>query len=330
MSPRPLIVLFATGGTISSLTSQDAAQGYAPALAGEDLLSRIPGHADIARVEVTDFSRVVSQDLTLDMVIGLCRQVNRTLSRPDVAGVVITHGTGTLEDTCFLADLFVRGDKPVVGTGAMFNASWPEWDGRRNILDALAAAASPESRGKGVLVCMNGEVHAARDVVKMHASSPAAFVSPGTGPLGCVDDGRVIYYRAPTRRHTFPSEAIEPEVELIKVAQGSSDRLFRAALHLGVRGVVIEGLGGRGTIPGWFFPAIREALTQGVPVVLCTRSPVGRVAFTVSASMVELGEMGVIPGGDLPAHKARLLLMAALAHTRKVEAIRSIFATVAP
>lgn len=326
----PTIALFATGGTIASLTPEDAAQGYAPALRAEELLGRIPGHEKIARVEITDFSRVVSQDLTLDMVVDLCRQVNRALTRPDVAGVVVTHGTGTLEDTCFLADLFVRGEKPVVGTGAMFNASWPEWDGRRNILNALAAAASPDSRGKGVLVCMNGELHAARDVVKMHASSPAAFASPGTGPLGCVDDGQVIYYRAPTRRHTFPSEAINLEVELIKVAQGSTDRLFRAALRLGARGVVIEGLGGRGTIPSWFFPAIREARTQGVPVVLCTRSPVGRVALTVSASMVELGALGLIPGGDLPAHKARLLLMAALAHTREEQAIRSIFATVAP
>lgn len=326
----PLVTLFATGGTIASRMPDDPARGYAPALTAGDLLARIPAHAAIARVEVADFSAIVSQDMTPGMVVDLCRRVNRALARSEVTGVVITHGTGTLEDTCFLADLLVRGDKPVVGTGAMFNASWPEWDGRRNIQDSLAATAAPDSRGKGVIVCMNGELHAARDVVKMHASSPAAFMSPGTGPLGCVDDGQVIYYRSPARRYTFPAEAIEPRVEVVKVVQGSDDRLFRAALKLGAQGVVLEGLGGRGTIPSWFLPAVREARSDGVPVVLCTRSPIGRVAFTVSANMVELGEIGVIAGGDLPSHKARLLLMAALAYTRDEDTIRAIFAAVAP
>jgi len=325
----PVVCLFATGGTIASTTA-DGGRGYRPALRADELLNRIPEHSQITRLEIIDFSRVASEDLTPTMALELCGQVNIAMRRAEVAAAVVTHGTGTLEDTCFLADLFIRGDKPFIGTGAMFSASASNWDGGRNLLDSLLAAVAPASRGKGVLLCMNGELHAARDAVKMHASSPSAFESPGSGPIGCVDDGQVVYYRSPTRRYAFPSESIDLRVEVVKIVQGSEDRLLRAALALGIRGLVIEGLGGRGTVPAWLIPAIREARAQGVVVVLCTRSPRGRVAFTTSARMVELGDIGVISGGDLPAHKARLLLMAALAQTSDENSVRTIFSNVAP
>ncbi|MBI4279548.1 MAG: asparaginase [Armatimonadetes bacterium] len=326
----PTVVLFATGGTIASLLPEDPARGYAPALRGEEVLRRIPGHRDVARIELVDLSLVRGGNMTPQVAADLCRQVNAALRRPEVTGAVISHGTTTLEDTCFLADLLVRGDKPVIGTGAMYHASWPEWDGRRNLLNSLRAATSPESRQKGVMVCMNGELHAARDVTKDHASSPAAFVSPGSGPLGCVDGGEVIYYRSPACRYTFPTEDIVGPVDVIKVVQGADDRLVRASVASGARGLVLEGLPGYGALPSDLLPAIRETHDRGVPVVISTRSPLGRVSLTASAAMVELGEAGVIPAGDLPSHKARLLLMVALAHARGEDEIRAAFRTVAP
>ena len=326
----PTVVLFATGGTISSLEADSAPRVYAPALAGGGLLERVRGYAQIANVEVVDYTSIGSNDMTPAMVLDLCRRVRTTLARSDVTGVVITHGTATLEDTCFLADILLESEKPVIGTGAMYSASSPEWDGRRNILDSLTAAVAPVARGKGVMVCMNGELHAARDVLKMHASSPAAFVSPGTGPLGVVDEGKVILYRSPSARHAFSVESLEARVEVIKVTQGSDVRVLHAMLGLGIHGLVLEGLPGRGALPSSFRPLIRDARENAVPVVLCTRSPTGRVTFAGPIDMVELGETGVIPGGDLPAHKARLLLMVALAQTRNEDRIRSIFAAVAP
>lgn len=321
----PYVVLLATGGTISSLKDESRQYGYASALSGTNILERVPGYQSVATVDVVDFSRIPSQDMTVDMVLELCRKVAAVLANPDVDGVLVTHGTGTLEDTCFLLDLFLSGGKPVVATGAMYDASRPEWDGRRNILDSLHAIASPEARGKGVLVCMNGELHAARDVTKLHPSSVSAFSSPSLGPLGVVEDRKVVFFRSPLRRYVFSDIRLVQEVAVVKVVQGSDDRPFRAALDLGARGVVIEGFGGTGAIPSWYLLTIGDAQRREVPIVLCARGPVGRVSLADSGSRIALREAGVISGGDLPSHKARLLLMAALAHSTDPGGIRAVF-----
>jgi len=324
----PLVALFTTGGTIASLKLDDG-KGYRARISGDDLLERIPEYRSIARVEVTDFSCVPSQDLTVDEVFRLCSLVNSTLGRSDVAGAVITHGTATLEDTCFLMDLMSRNDKPIIGTGSVHPASSNEWDGRRNIRDALVAAASPEARGKGVMICLGGELHTARDAVKVR-DSVVAFASPGKGALGLVDGDRVMFYRSCSPRWTTPLNSIDPRVMVLKVTLGADERLFRIALDTDVRGIVLEGFGGGGVIPSWFLPVVENARERGVPVVLCSRSPGQRVSFAGSAGREALAEAGVISGGDLPSHKARILLMVGLALTSRLEKIREIFSQVAP
>jgi L-asparaginase len=235
-----------------------------------------------------------------------------------------------MEEVAYLCDLTLQSEKPVVFTGATYNASDPGSDGPHNIVDAIRVAAAPEARNRGVLVCFAGEIYAARDVVKLHKYSPAAFTSP-LGPLGVVDAGGVTFYRAPTGRATFPFPRLPlPRVEVIKAVMDMDDLLLRAALDAGAA-IVLVGFPGSGGIPPALLPPIREALARRTPIVLTSRSPYGRViplAAGESGPKV-LEQMGVIMGGDLPPAKARLLLAIALGNGQNLEEIRSLFERVA-
>jgi L-asparaginase len=173
---KPKVVLLSTGGTIAS--RYDPAQDrVVPSRSGEDLLAMLPDLAEVASVEVEDFASVPSFDMSIGFVHRMAIRVNQVLARPDVCGVVVTHGTDTMEETCYLTDLLLEGDKPAVFTGAQRPHDDPRGDGPRNILNSIRAAVAPTARGLGAVLCFNDRIHAARDVTKLQTSAFETFQS---------------------------------------------------------------------------------------------------------------------------------------------------------
>src|SRR5215468_8310219 len=194
---KPKVVLLATGGTIASRYDPVLKRTVASARA-EDLLQSLPQVAEVARIEIENFATMPSFDMSVQFAFGLAMHINELLARSEVQGVVVTHGTDTMEETSYLADLLLQSEMPAVFTGAQRAADDPHSDGPPNLLNAVRVAASAESRGLGALVCFNGAIHAARDVTKMHASAVETFQSYERGALGEVDGSAVIVYRRPT------------------------------------------------------------------------------------------------------------------------------------
>src|SRR5579864_3586205 len=199
----PSIGVLSTGGTIAS--RQDPAKGgYVPALSGEDLVAAVPAIKKIAQIQVEQISNIPSPDMTPEIWLRLAGRINELLARPEIAGVVVTHGTDTLEETAYFLDLTIISSKPVILVGAQRPASDPDSDGPRNLLDAIRVATAPEAVGKGAMIVMNGQINAARDVTKTNTSQVETFRSLEFGALGVVDEEKVRFYRAPERRQTIP------------------------------------------------------------------------------------------------------------------------------
>jgi L-asparaginase len=239
--------------------------------------------------------------------------VAELVAESGVDGVVITHGTDTLEETAYLLDVTVPGDKPIVLTGAMRAASDVGYDGHANLLAAIRVAAAVQARGLGAVVVLNDEVHAARHVTKMNTLSTATFQSPGWGPVGRVGGDAVTIERRP-ERHVLPWRGLEPNVSLLKLAVGMEAGLLEDALARGARGVVIEALGG-GRVPPWWLPSIEQARAQRLPVVIASRCPSGRVwdAYGYPGAYRTLADLGCLFAEGLNGQKARVKLMVVLA-----------------
>jgi len=268
------VVLISTGGTIASRF--DAKLGRTVASArGEDLLAQVPQLAEVAALEIDDFATIPSFDLTIEDAQRLALRVNQQLAREEVSGVVVTHGTDTMEESCYLADLLLASDKPAVFTGAQRAHDDPTPDGPRNLLAAVRTAAAPEARGLGAVICFADQIHAARDVTKVSASALATFQSYDKGALGEVDGARVIVHRRPALRRTFQVERLEPRVPLVRLYLGYDVPLIEAALDGGARGLVIEAFG-RGNGPAALVPVVERAVEAGVPGVASSRPPAGR------------------------------------------------------
>jgi L-asparaginase len=303
--------LITTGGTIVSRV--DPATGLAmPVLSGQDLLQAVGEEA--GEVEVHDFCRVASPHITPQHWVGLQALAQSLLEREDLAGVVVSHGTATLEDTAWFLDLTLRSDKPVVVTGAQRNASARDFDGPRNLLTALKICRAPAARGKGVLVALNEHVNAAREATKSHTVDVETFQSGEWGYLGSVVNERVTFHRSPQRRLHLPLLASElPRVEIVAMYPGADGALVRAAAAAGARGLVIEAVAS-GHVNAAMHEAILEALGQGVAVVVSTRIPRGgtRAGYGFAGSSQRLVEAGAVLAGDLSPWKARIVLMLAL------------------
>jgi L-asparaginase len=244
---------------------------------------------------------------------------------PAVDGVVLTHGTDSLEETAYLLDLTVPGEKPMVLTGAMRVASQAGYEGMGNLLGAIRVAASQQARGLGALVVLNDEIHAARAVTKMHTQSLDTFQSPFWGPLGRVEADLIHIARRPERQ-TIICPRLEPHVYLLKLAIGMDAELLRHAVALGARGVVIETFGG-GRVPPWWLEAIEEALARGVAVAITTRCPSGRIydPYRYTGAYHDLVRAGCLFAHELNGQKARLRLMAALGTAHDPQAIRDVW-----
>jgi L-asparaginase len=297
-----------------------------PALAGHEILNLVQGADEVAHVEVIEFGRYPGPHMTLPRMMELASMVRATLERDDVDGVVITHGTDTLEETAYLLDLTTASSKPVAMVGAMRNSSEMGWDGPTNLLSAMRVAAADEARSLGVLVVMNDTILAASEATKTHTESFDSFQSPDFGPLGVVDRGEVIIRRLSLKRDYLPaSEIIEP-VFLIKLAAGMDATLIHAAIDARARGLVIEAMG-RGNVPPAVIPAIRRALAAGLPVVLVSRCLRGRVfdSYGYEGGGKQLRQLGVIFTAFLNGQKARIKLALALSLTGDPAEIQALF-----
>src|SRR5215831_11416193 len=307
---KPVVVFIATGGTIA-MKIDPVKHAPVPAISGEDLLSTVPEVSKYATVEVKNISNVPSDYMDPARWTALTREVKAALARPAVAGVVISHGTDTLEETAYWLDLTVDSDKPVVLIGAQRNASESDFDGPRNLLNAVRIAVDPQSKGKGALLAMNNQINAAREVTKTHTSTVETFKSGDFGFLGEVDEDRVVYWRAPLRRQHVPIKAdTMPYVEIVPMYGGADGYLVQAALDHGAKGVVIQALGW-GNVNQPMFAAIKDAIAKGIPVVVTSRVPNGRVLpnYGFEGGGKTLLEAGAALGDDLSPQKARILLM---------------------
>jgi len=300
------IFLITTGGTIAS--KRDAATGHVTSsVSGPELRAVLHDPLDGIDLVVEEFCNVGSFALDLPLVFGLTGRIREILARPDSTGVVVTHGTDTMEESAYMADLLIDSDKPVVFTGAQHAFDAPTPDGPGNIADSIRLAASDEVRGLGAMICFEQEFHAARDVSKSHASRVDTFMSYEHGKLGEIDGDRIIVHRKPVLRRTFKADKIVADVELIKLAMGSDGRYLSFAAANGARALVIEGFG-RGNAPPAVTAAAAAAIRQGIPVIMTSRCQRGRVKpIYGGGGGKSLAEAGVIFAGDLSGVKARIL-----------------------
>jgi L-asparaginase len=307
-----MIVLIFTGGTIS-MRFDAAAGGAVPALAGREIFSATPGLADVAEVEIDDFGAYPGPHMTSERMWELRARIASHLERPGVQGVVVTHGTDTLEESAYLCARSLPASKPVVFTGAMRAASDLGWDGPANLLDAARVAASPESRGIGTMVTMGGRIFAGVDDTKVHTHLLDAFESPGLGPIGVIDDGDVVYVRAlsPSGAVLDPPRLATP-VDIVGAWAGADSRLLDASRAEG-QGVVISALG-RGNVPPAMVPGIERWIAAGKPVIISSRAQRGRVGHTYGypGGGRTLEQLGCIFAGSRRPPQARIDLMLAL------------------
>lgn len=331
-STRPRVTVFSLGGTIASTDAgSPAAGGVTPQLGARELVGAVPQLQEVAELEAVAFRQTASGDLTLGDLVALAAEITQRFDQ-GVDGVVVTQGTDTIEETSFALDLLVRGDRPVVVTGAMRNPTLAGPDGPANLLAAVQVAAAPGAAGLGTLVVVNDEVHAARFVRKTHTSSPATFRSVTAGPLGWVVEGRPrIAFRmaalagVPDR---LPDGEV-PAVALLTSVLGDDSRLLAHVAASGYAGLVVEAFGG-GHVPAPVVPALAE-LAARLPVVLASRTGGGEVlqhTYGFPGSERDLLSRGLVPAGFLDGRKARILLSLLLAAGRDVAGVRAAFAAV--
>jgi L-asparaginase len=321
-----MIVLVFTGGTISM--SHDAeAGGAVPTLRGQDILALAPEVGTLADVEIDDWGAHPGPHMTIPLMWALRQRIVEHLARPNVDGVVVTHGTDALEETAYLVARSVRSNKPVVFTGAMRTSSELGWDGAANLAAAVRVASSGAARGRGVLVVMADAILDALDVTKAHTSALASFNSPVFGPIGVVDEGEVIFRRL----LPAPSIVVSPEqpatpVDIVYAFAGADARLLDASRQEG-RGVVVAAMG-RGNVPPEMADGIQRWIADGKPVILTSRAPNGRVGCTYgyAGGGRRLEGMGVILGGARRPQQARIDLMLALGIGMSNGEIKGLFA----
>lgn len=322
---RPKLLLVSLGGTITMTPGHGG--GIAPTLSGDDLVRAAPALEDIAVIETASPFRLPSASLTIADLHTVAELLKRELGG-DSAGAIVVQGTDTIEETAFVLDLLVGGEKPVVVTGAMRGADAPGADGPANLLAAARTAVSPQARGLGVLVVLNDTIHAARFVQKTSTFLPNAFVSLGRGPLGEVVEGEARIAMRIRRRPVLEGVAADADqpVALVTVGLADDGRLLGALPGLGYRGAVIEAMGA-GHVPSVMVSPLAE-LAGAIPVVLSSRVASGSVftrTYGFPGSEIDLVERGLIAGGAVGGIKARLLLSLLLAAGLQGEDLRNTF-----
>jgi L-asparaginase len=304
---KPRLLFISLGGTITMVPGSGS--GITPKLGAAELVASVPALADVADIEAQSPFKLPSPSLSIGNLVDVAVAVRQGLSQ-GFDGAVVIQGTDTIEESAFLLDLLVDGDKPVVITGAMRGAAAPGADGPANLLAAAIVAASPDSRGMGTLAVLNDEIHAARFVQKSHTALCSAFLSPMAGAIGTVIEGRPRYYTRVARNACLSPDGGPPApVALVKMTMGDDGRLLAALPGLGYAGAVLEGMGA-GHVPADVAPLVGE-LAGRMPVVLASRVTTGPVftrTYGYPGAEIDLIQRGVVPAGYLSGPKARLLL----------------------
>lgn len=323
---KKVAVIF-NGGTIS-MKVDPRISAAVPTLTGEEIMAMVTGIEEFAQIESHTFSNLPGPHMNAETMMELSKFIQSLLDREDITGVVVTHGTDTLEETAFLLDLTINSPKPVVVTGSMRNGSELGYDGPANLAASICTVISKEARNRGVLVCLNDELNCASEVTKANSMSLDTFKSPNFGPIGIVDSNVVIFYRDSLIKQHIETDKVESKVDLIKCAAGMDSSYIDFALSRGVQGLVIEAMG-RGNIPPLMVDGVKRAIDKGVPVILVSRCYQGRVldSYGYPGGGKTLRKLGVIYGDNLPGQKARIKLMLALSKTKDLNEIKKIFET---
>ncbi|MDO5736957.1 MAG: asparaginase [Propionibacteriaceae bacterium] len=326
----PVVAIGAMGGTIA-MTPATPYAPVQPGLDAHDLVAAVPGLADIVEIQVENISNIPSPSMTVaDVLHALDFARGAVASGAD--GVVLTHGTDTMEETAYLLDLLWDEDAPIVITGAMRSALMPSADGPANILAAVTTAVSPQARGLGVLTCMNDTVHLASRVTKSSSMSLETFESPGYGPVATVVEGtfRQRWALVSGRPSALPRPPVGPlDVALLEAAFGEDGRIISLAHQAGYRGIVVSG-SGVGHVSTVAADVISDAIADGVSVVVASRTHGGGTAEAIygyPGSEADLVERGAVMAGNLSPRKARLLLYVLLSHGCGRDEVATEFAT---
>lgn len=325
---RPRVTILATGGTIAGAQPKAGEAGYkAGSFSVESLIQAVPGMKDIATVTGEQIASIGSQDMNDAVWIKLARRVNELEKSPDVDGIVITHGTDTMEETGYFLNLVVKGDKPVVLVGSMRPATAISADGPMNLYNATAVAVDRAARGRGVLVVMNDDIHYAREAEKTNTTSLQTFESPNRGLAGIVNFGKARFYSPPVPKHTSGSAFagsvpdVLPAVFIVYAYANVGKEQVDAALTAGAKGIVLAGVGD-GNATAAMIDALAGAVKKGVVVVRSSRVGSGTVARNVE---VNDDKLGFVAGLELNPGKARVLLQQALTKTQSAAAVQKYF-----
>jgi L-asparaginase len=329
-SRKSNIVILATGGTIAGAAATGTQSGYTSgAVTIDAMLAAVPGIDELATVKGEQIANVGSQDMSFDILLKLARRINELAARGDVDGFVITHGTDTMEESAYFLNLTVRTAKPVVMVGSMRPSTAVSADGPLNLYNAVAVAADPDAKGRGVLVVMNDQIHAAHSLTKTSTTAVETFQSSLHGVVGIASYGKNDYYQSPAWKHTTQSEfdisgvTRLPRVDVIFMSVDMSPDLINASVAGGAKGIVFAGVG-NGNLNKAAVDAAAAAVKKGVVVVRASRVPTGLVGRNVELNDDKLG---FIASDELNPQKARILLSLALLKQRPAEELQKLYST---
>ncbi len=322
------IVILATGGTISGAGSSSTGAQYTPGKIDIDqVVKTIPGITKLAGIKAEQIMQVASQDMTSATWLEISKKVNEMLAMPAVEGVVITHGTDTIEETAYFLNLTIKSKKPVVIVGSMRPGTSLSADGPLNLYNAVALASSDAAFDKGVLVMFNDEIFAARDVAKTHATNVAAFKSNNSGAMGFVHYGKPEIYYSSLRKHTYNTEfnikktTSLPKVDIVYAYAGSDSSAIDHFVEVGSKAIIVAGVGD-GNIDKFSLEKLKAAAKKGVIVVRSAHLGSGAV---VRNSEINDNEFGFVTADNLSPQKARILTMLALTKTNNIKQIQEMF-----
>ncbi|GAA0863408.1 asparaginase [Paraclostridium tenue] len=325
MHNKKKVAIVFTGGTIS-MTVDEKIGAAIPSLSGEQIMSMVTNIDKVADIEVYNFDEIPGPHMTPEKMLNLRNFINDILLSEDISGVVVTHGTDSLEETAYFLDLTLDSPKPVIVTGAMRSSDELGYDGPSNLAAAVCTAISDEAYNKGVLVVLSNEVLLASEATKTNTLTLNTFKSLTCGPLGIIDCDKLVLSRDIVNRQTIVVDKVEPDVALIKSGVGMDESFIKFAADKGCKGIIIEAMG-RGNIPPGMLKGVEYARSKNIPVVIATRCHSGRVfdSYGYLGSGRDLRNLGCIFAGDLPGQKARIKLMVALGKTNDLNELKDIF-----
>jgi L-asparaginase len=325
---KPNITILATGGTIAGAAATGTQSGYTSgAVTIDAMINAVPGIGELANIKGEQISNVGSQDMSFEILLAVAKRANELLATNEVDGIVITHGTDTMEESAFFLNLVIKSDKPVVMVGSMRPSTAVSADGPLNLYNAVGVAVDPDAKSRGVLVVMNDWIQAAHSLTKTSTTSVQTFMSPLRGVVGIASYGKNDFYNTPTWKHTSASEfdvagiAKLPRVDIVFACVDTPADLIDASVANGAKGIVIAGVG-NGNLNKAALQAAANAVKKGVVVVRSSRVPTGNVGRNVE---VNDDELGFIASDELNPQKSRILLSLALLKPRTKTEVQSLF-----